>query len=769
MCRASVRWSHRWARVGFVLAAAVLAWAGTAVAAGGWAVQPAPAPPGPATGKLLAVSCVSSRYCVAVGSHLDRFGREVTLVERWDGASWTIQPSPNPDGAATSVLSGVSCTSTRACVVVGKSSGPGNGPEVTLAERWNGSKWSVMATPNPRLRWSSTLSAVSCPEANSCTAVGFIEPDVTSYLNTRKDLAADQRSRALVERWDGSGWSIEPTPRLTLNGHTAFSELLGVSCVSRTACVAVGSRATRSGHPTLALAERWNGVVWTAQPGVNPAGSNYNALSGVSCLSREFCTAVGSWDDVEPPGGGGALVVHWNGSRWAVRTAAGLNANPTSVSCVSGRACLAVGSPDGGFAWAESWNGSRWSARRVPRPAGAIDSALAGISCPSSRVCIAVGSRYPKPGGEGSIDTLAERWNGASWSIHQSVNEPGPGGATLDGVSCGSASTCTAVGSSEAGTLLAEQWNGTSWTLQDPPVPAGAVSSELDRVSCPSARFCAAVGNYTTKPGAQGLPLFETWNGASWSSQSPGPGPIDVSCTSATDCTGVGGNSGTSASAGLAEHWNGTGWSIEPTPNLPAGTEGGLDSVSCTSPTACTAVGASGNPDGGVVTTLAERWNGTSWTIQSTPNKVDGDGSANALSAVSCASDSVCTAVGYWQQYCHDLVCQGGLAQRWNGTTWTSQHISDPMGRPALFDAVSCPTSTDCTAITSPDFNGGTGTATWTGADWTIEPEYPLTIAPFFVTTLNDISCTSTSACTAVGTHSPFSWTVAVPLALRYS
>ncbi|HEY1521823.1 MAG TPA: hypothetical protein VGF70_02340 [Solirubrobacteraceae bacterium] len=256
------------------------------------------------------------------------------------------------------------------------------------------------------------------------------------------------------------------------------------------------------------------------------------------------------------------------------------------------------------------------------------------------------------------------------------------------------------------------------WSLVVTPNPQAHRSSTLTAVSCPSATFCAAVGTYTTKADTQGQPLFETWNGTKWSIQPPGPGPIDISCTSATDCTGVGGNSGsTSTTAPLIEHWDGTGWSNEPTPKL--GTEGGLDSISCTSPTACTAVGTSGNPNGYVANTLAERWNGTSWTIQSTPNKVDGAGSTNALRAVSCASDNDCTAVGYWQQYCHDLACQGGLAERWNGTTWKIQHISAKVS-PLLFDAVSCPTTTACTAITSPDFNGGTATATWDGAGWKI-------------------------------------------------
>jgi hypothetical protein len=267
---------------------------------------------------------------------------------------------------------------------------------------------------------------------------------------------------------------------------------------------------------------------------------------------------------------------------------------------------------------------------------------------------------------------------------------------------------------------LAERWNGVKWSLMATPNPRLHRSSTLTAVSCPSATFCAAVGIYPTKSGAQRLPLFETWNGTKWSIQPPGPGPVDISCTSATDCTGVAGNTGSPPpSGGLVEHWDGTGWSIEPTPKLPTGTEVGLDGISCTSPTACTAVGTSGSVNSYYVNTAAERWNGTSWTIQSTPNTVDG--TANVLRAVSCASASLCTAVGYWQHSCDgDFVCQGGLAERWNGITWKIQHISDPELRRQLFNGVSCPTTTACTAVTSSGFGGGFyTTATWGGAGWT--------------------------------------------------
>jgi hypothetical protein len=44
--------------------------------------------------------------------------------------------------------------------------------EVTLAERWNGRRWSIERTPNPAGAKASELEAVSCAPATTCTAVG---------------------------------------------------------------------------------------------------------------------------------------------------------------------------------------------------------------------------------------------------------------------------------------------------------------------------------------------------------------------------------------------------------------------------------------------------------------------------------------------------------------------------------------------------------------------------------------------------------------------
>jgi hypothetical protein len=135
--------------------------------------------------------------------------------------------------------------------------------------------------------------------------------------------------------------------------------------------------------------------------------------------------------------------------------------------------------------------------------------------------------------------------------------------------------------------------------------------------------------------------LAERWNGASWKIQatpSPSGGNLlAVSCTSATACTAVGGVGGA-----LAERWDGMNWTVQPAP-VDLGNED-VYGVSCASARACTAVGDY-ETSYGVLVTSAEFWNGTFWTTQSTPNPSGALGSI--LFGVSCTSDGACTAVGF--------------------------------------------------------------------------------------------------------------------------
>ncbi len=165
-----------------------------------------------------------------------------------------------------------------------------------------------------------------------------------------------------------------------------------------------------------------------------------------------------------------------------------------------------------------------------------------------------------------------------------------------------------------------------SWHVQSIPKPAGSTNSVLNGVSCPSATACMAVGGYDANASSMGVTLAERWNGSAWAVQptpirrgSIGSGLAGVSCTSATACEAVGAYEDSShADFTLAERWNGSAWHLQPTPNRAGSTGSDLTSVSCPSATACTAVGYYTNAKN-VQATLAETWNGSAWSVQTTP------------------------------------------------------------------------------------------------------------------------------------------------------
>jgi hypothetical protein len=333
-----------------------------------------------------------------------------------------------------------------------------------------------------------------------------------------------------------------------------------------------------------------------------------------------------------------------------------------AVSCLSASACIAAGSANIGYyeepntvPIVESWNGATWSTQTVPAPEVGIsepDAGLSGVSCTSSAACTAVGS-YEN--GSSRLVTLAEVWNGTKWSIQSTPNPIGAQYAVFAAVSCVSSSVCMAVGSFDYKTF-AEKWNGTEWATQTTPNPLGAETSNLESVSCTSSTACTAVGNYYYYYSGKYVraTLAEKWNGTEWSIQStPSPGTTysrlsGVSCMSSTECIATGSYvNGSEVEATLAEKWNGTEWSIQSTPNPIGATGSWLQAASCVAPMICTVTGTYSYKYSGslyVRGTLVERWNGTSWMIQPSPNRV-GETSSD-LVGVACASSVVCAAVG---------------------------------------------------------------------------------------------------------------------------
>jgi hypothetical protein len=113
---------------------------------------------------------------MAVGSNTPFYRTVQTLTESWDGTTWSIVPSPTPgaDPLPASSLNRVSCISTSSCIAVGDNIGSsGKGLDSsTLIESWDGSTWSVVRSPNRGHPTADGLGGVSCVNSTNCTAVG---------------------------------------------------------------------------------------------------------------------------------------------------------------------------------------------------------------------------------------------------------------------------------------------------------------------------------------------------------------------------------------------------------------------------------------------------------------------------------------------------------------------------------------------------------------------------------------------------------------------
>lgn len=353
----------------------IAAWPGVAQAATPWTYEAVPLPAGVAHGTLLDVSCAGAASCMAVGFTVG--STSVPLVEYWDGINWTITSTVRPaDAVGEYNLFGVSCPAPGNCTGVGWYTVK-SGDERPVAEHWDGTNWTIQPMPVPAGSMTILLNGVSCAAADDCMAVGSASRSSVAYT--------------LVEHWDGSNWTIEPTP----NGSQGSSLLTGVSCAAPDSCMAIGRA---SPGP---LAEYWDGTSWTVQPFVGHPGG----LSGISCPAVNDCIAVGSGSRGGVPA---PLAVHWDGTNWTVQ-----------------KVPVYPGTPDAANNW------------------------LTGVSCTTTSSCTAVGGDYRSksgsPGEPIKLSALSYRWTGSRW-IGQATAQP-PGRRDLNAVSCTTPTTCTAVGS----------------------------------------------------------------------------------------------------------------------------------------------------------------------------------------------------------------------------------------------------------------------------------------------------------------------------------
>ena len=288
-------------------------------------------------GNLQGVSCVSAPSCI--GSRV--LPGLQTLVESWNGSTWSIIPSPNPVPVSEHQQPPGSVLRKRNEL---------HGSRVLRhpghwSNRGTGSTWSIV---RPQPKWCGATGILQGVSMRQCNQLhggrvllrtrhwwsrGTAAPGRSSRAPTQ--VAAQRRLwgsvlrqcnelhggrilphdsagyETLVESWNGSTWSIIPSPNGPKGSVIISSYLFGVSCVSATDCTAVGD----SGAQTLV--ESWNGSTWSIIASPNTSSGDIDNLLGVSCVSATDCTAVGYAENISASPIQ-TLIESWNGSTWSL-------------------------------------------------------------------------------------------------------------------------------------------------------------------------------------------------------------------------------------------------------------------------------------------------------------------------------------------------------------------------------------------------------------------------------------------------------------------
>ena len=368
-------------------------------------------------------------------------------------------------------------------------------------------------------------------------------------------------------------WKLQNIPSPEDN-----SVLDGVSCPTATRCVAVGYEYQQEGGIPKELVETWSPQGWSTTPVPQPPRYRLGTyLTSVSCASAESCVAVGTTGSAEVGDEYPFSLVRAAGS-WRVVTTATVLAGPSG---------------------------------------GDVD--LVSVSCATRDNCDAVGSFTPNGGG--TTGTLAESWDGTAWSLVKTAAFPH--GGRFTSISCLPQTVpalCDAVGARGTRSGLApldELANATTYTPVTVPVVRGAQSAFLTSVSCPGPNSCLAVGAVEVPTDFKYLSFTEVENGGvspyPWALVSDAaPGRLgryfdasSVSCPLViAQCAAVGVAATTTPeaqaemlnapSADLDAPFPSVKWQVSP---LRWSSPGGAPSpsifaaVSCSGPTACTAVG----------------------------------------------------------------------------------------------------------------------------------------------------------------------------------
>ena len=311
-----------------------------------WAPMRAPDPG--YVNRLAAVSASSADDVWAVGTQFYSGSTEYynTLVEHYDGTSWSVVPSPN--FGVSSYLTGVKAIAANNVWAVGWVEQSGGQGDRTLVEHWNGTTWSRVPSPSPTGGGASgngsysvdTLNAAWASGPNDVWTVGSYYPASNNYFES-----------PLILHWNGSSWKQVPSPSNPSGAVESY--LQSVSGTSSGSINAVGADYTSH---WMGLVEHWNGSAWRVVPSPDPAASNDTQLLATSAVTAQSAWAVGGEVTERMTQKGWQLAVNANANTSGAGLY-GVSADGTSDAWAVGQATYG----ELEYVVIDHWNGTSWT------------------------------------------------------------------------------------------------------------------------------------------------------------------------------------------------------------------------------------------------------------------------------------------------------------------------------------------------------------------------------------------------------------------------
>jgi hypothetical protein len=285
-------------RISTSILAATALLAASATAQAPWTTLPSPNP-SPSSNQLYAVDGTGPNDVWAVGTYVDPASGFQSLALHWDGAQWTHVPTPTPNAGYW--LKAVAAIAPNDVWAVG-------GHGLPYVFHFDGAAWSYALLPQPgQFGFGIAVADLVALAPDNIWAVGWYDITGTAHLRTA------------VWRWNGSSWSVVPSPSVPNTSGSFYPSVLhSISAANPDAIFAVGE--WRIGNTWFPLALRYDGTSWQLQQ--TPVSSTGDGrLRAVSAAAPNDVWAVGtSNDDATILGGGYAqsFALHYDGNAWSV-------------------------------------------------------------------------------------------------------------------------------------------------------------------------------------------------------------------------------------------------------------------------------------------------------------------------------------------------------------------------------------------------------------------------------------------------------------------